>query len=114
MSKKNEQAEQEVPVTEEAAEQAAAPEQQDSEHREEPETPEEPEAPANPDSEEVPAELSEDEEAPVSAEEAPKLPAEVKGALEAEYPVLKQHGTHDAAMKGLQTDASGGYDRSKL
>lgn len=37
------------------------------------------------------------------------LPSEVKAALEAEYPVLGTHGTHDAAMKGLQTDASGTY-----
>lgn len=41
--------------------------------------------------------------------EAPSLPSEVKDALEAEYPVLREHGTHDAAMKGLQTDASGTY-----
>ena len=42
------------------------------------------------------------------------LPTEVKESLEAEYPVLRTHGTHDAAIKGLQTDASGSYDRSKL
>jgi hypothetical protein len=41
---------------------------------------------------------------------APKLPEEAKAALEAEYPVLTGgHGTHNAAMSGLQTDASGNY-----
>lgn len=55
-----------------------------------------------------------DEEEEELPEGVQPLPTEVKGALEAEYPVLREHGTHDAAMKGLQTDASGSYDRSKL
>ena len=114
MAKKPEQAEQEVPVTEEAAEQAAAPEQTDAEHREEPETPEDEELQDDgPDSEEVPEELSELED-DVEEAPAPALPAEAKEVLENEYPVLKDHGTHNVAMKGLQTDASGSYDRSKL
>lgn len=96
MAKKSEQTEveQEVHVTEEAAEQAVAPEiTEDGELQDD-----------GSDSEEVPEELSEldeNDDEPLSEGEAPVM-------------VFRYHGTHDAAMKGLQTDASGGYDRSKL
>lgn len=42
----------------------------------------------------------------------PALHPEAKKALEAEYPVLREHGSHNAAVNGLQT--SPGYDPSKL
>lgn len=65
--------------------------------------------------------VTEDEQVEDAGEEAaeeaaPAIPTEVKSALEQEYPALKGegHGTHNAAKSGLQTDASGGYDRSKL
>lgn len=90
-----EEGEDKVPVTEDEAEAEHAPDQVDSEHRDEE------------DGLDPPA----DEELPDNV--AP-LPDEVKKSIEAEYPVLQKHGSHDAAMKGLQTDASGGYDRSKL
>ena len=82
-----EEGEDKVPVTEDEAEAEHAPDQVDSEHRDE-----------------------EDGLDPPADEELPDNVA----PLEAEYPVLQKHGSHDAAMKGLQTDASGGYDRSKL
>jgi hypothetical protein len=43
-----------------------------------------------------------------------ELPDPITQALEDKYPVLREHGTHNAAVTGLQTDASGGYDHSKL
>lgn len=88
--------EEKVPVTEEEAERAHEPEQEDSEHRD--------------DENDGLAGLDEDE----LPEDVAPLPVEVKKSLEAEYPVLQEHGSHNAAMKGLQTDASGSYDRSKL
>lgn len=63
------------------------------------------ELPLNPVGDELDGEFIEGDETP----DTPTLPGEVKEALEAEYPVLREHGTHDAAMKGLQTDASGSY-----
>lgn len=45
-------------------------------------------------------------------DEEPALHPEAKRALEQEYPVLREHGSHNAAMKGLQT--SPGYDPTKL
>lgn len=90
-----EEGEDKVPVTEDEAEAEHAPDQEDSEHRDE---------------EGALDGLDEDE----LPEDVQPLPTEVKKSLEAEYPVLQTHGTHDAAMKGLQTDASGSYDRSKL
>lgn len=113
MAKKPEQIEEaamdqaaEAPATEEVTE------NQDQVTEDEPETTDEdPAAEEGPDSEEVPAEVSEavGEDAPAAT-----LPAEAKAALESEYPVLREHGSHNAAVNGLQSDASGGYDRSKL
>jgi len=57
-------------------------------------------------------------EAPVNQviDEPQSPPEEVKASLEAEYPMLGRersaplgHGTHDAAVSGLMTDASGSY-----
>lgn len=78
-----------VPVTEEEAE---------ADHTEGQTTTSEPEIPA--------VEPTEGRDNP--------LEPEARKVLEDEYPMLKGHGTHDAAVKGLQTDASGSYDRSKL
>jgi hypothetical protein len=38
-----------------------------------------------------------------------EIPDEVSAALEEKYPVLQEHGSHNAAMSGLQTDASGAW-----
>ena len=66
------------------------------------------------DSEANPVDVDEDQadfgEEPV--DEEPALHPEAKRALEQEYPVLREHGSHNAAMKGLQT--SPGYDPTKL
>lgn len=39
-----------------------------------------------------------------------RLPPEAKKMLEKEFPILQEHGSHNAAMSGLQTDASGHRD----
>lgn len=50
------------------------------------------------------------EEEPTFPKEAiPDLPAESRAVLEKAYPVLQEHGSYNAAAKGLQTDASGQY-----
>jgi hypothetical protein len=57
------------------------------------------------------------EEAIAERDDAPlPLPNEVKAALENEYPLLGRkrdvpagHGSHDAAVSGYTTDASGAY-----
>lgn len=97
-----------------AAEQEAAAEEQEAAAEEELDAEEgdgEGDLEADPDSEvegtlEAAMTAQEVEEAP-----APSIPAEVKDALETEYPALKGegHGTHNAAKSGLQTDASGQY-----
>lgn len=55
-------------------------------------------------------EVAEEEAEDDIEQEARELPDEVKASLEKTYPVLQEHGTHNAAMSGLQTDASGHRD----
>lgn len=47
-----------------------------------------------------------------AAEQEAELNPEAKRVLEANYPVLREHGSHNAAVNGLQT--SPGYDPTKL
>lgn len=73
---------------------------------------------ANPDEEpeEPPVDDEDGDDDDDDSSEPLPLPEKVKASLEAEYPVLGRkrevplgHGSHDAAVSGFTTDASGSY-----
>lgn len=68
--------------------------------------------PAEPEEETLPEDKPVEDFSDELVEEEPTLNADAKQVLEATYPVLREHGSHNAAMKGLQT--SPGYDPTKL